>query len=106
MNCIPVPPRVEFTPSSVVAKIRDRVTLTCIAFGYPAPQLTMSLPKGKTYRVKATSPLGAHKEVKVKIGFDANKGGTYSCQASNSLGVFNSTSVIEGRFYWNIVFKY
>jgi hypothetical protein len=89
---IAVSPVVNVTPPTVDILIDGSTTLSCDAEGEPLPTVVWTLPdstdvNSKSGRLTATGDL----LISNAVAFDA---GTYTCRATNQLGVANGTSMV------------
>ena len=94
-----VMPSVQLNVSRGSVEIGDNVTLSCWGFGYPRPNVSLSMPNGSVYNF--TSP--TEFKLNVTIGPFAEGGGVYTCLSINFASV-NDTKTVNGVGYVLTIF--
>ena len=89
-----VPPKFIVTPKRLIrVKNNSAVSLSCLAIGFPKPDITWSrrgasLPQGRTNVINGTLNIS---------NFNSEDYGTYQCKATNKLGSVTALSMLPGK---------
>ena len=90
--CLLVVPRVRLSVKNRTLHVGDSIEASCRGFGYPHPNMLLSMPNGSVYN----STLPGKLKWNGTIGESAEEGGFYSCSATNEAGKREDNVTIYG----------
>ena len=109
----PVPANITVPPSSTWKSLRDDVTMTCTAFGFPVPSISwfkQNKPVTETERVNINQTVTEENlMITSTLRFDRiirEDTGAYSCKAENLVGSSQSWAnlTVLGKYLFKLLF--